>query len=110
MFHVKGVVKMSDDSLKCYGIYIDAAEVVLNIPTGVMDKFLENQNLVGVYQDPDGQRQVLIYNKKDQAKQAVEKAKSLGLNSAEMCPTMIYVPENAVQNKGVNINESNNGC
>lgn len=85
---------------KCYGMYVDTAEVVLNIPTNVMDTLLEScSGLVGVYQDPDGQKQVLIYGSKDQAIFAVDKAKELGFVSAVLCPTMIYVPESDVKNK-----------
>lgn len=103
---------MLDKTIKCYGMYVDAAEVVLNIPSGNMDKLLDSQKVVGVYQDPDGQKQVLIYTKKEQAKAAVKKAKSLGFTSVELCPTRIYVPEKDVLNskKGASEDESCNGC
>lgn len=91
--------KMNQKNLKCYGMYIDTAEVFLNIYTGIMDKLLDAYKVIGVYQDPDGQKQVLIYNSRDTAKLALEKAKSLGFDSAELCPTMIYVPESDVKNK-----------
>ena len=92
---------MSEKTLKCYGMYIDAAEVVLNIPNGKMDELLKTYSLVGVYQDPDGQKQVLIYSSKEKVKLAYNLATSLGFTSVKICNTMIYVPESEVANKDV---------
>ena len=90
---------MSQNMLKCYGIFLDTSEVMNKISTGVMDDLLKSQQLVGVYQDSNGQREVLIYGKKEMAKKAVSIAESLGFKSMQICPTMIYVAESDVKNK-----------
>ena len=81
-----------EKTVKCYGMYIDAAEVLINIPHGKMDEFLKDLPVVGVYQDVDGQRQLFLFNKKQQANKACKKALDIGFTSAVLCPTLVYVP------------------
>ena len=88
---------MAEKSVKCYGMQIDSAEVILSISNGKWEKFLEDQKPLGVFQDPAGQLQVMIFLKKEEAKAAVAKAKEMKMNSVAVWPTMIYVTEDDLQ-------------
>lgn len=88
---------MAEKSVKCYGMQIDSAEVILSISNGKWEKFLEDQKPLGVFQDPAGQLQVMIFLKKEEAKAAVAKAKEMKMSSVAVWPTMIYVTENDLQ-------------
>ena len=90
---------MPQKTVKCYGIKIDTAEVVFHVSTGAMKEFLDGLDVVGVYQDQNGLDQLIVFKKKEQAKQALKKSKEMGFGSTELYPTMIYVPEKDIKKK-----------
>lgn len=90
---------MPQKTVKCYGIKISTADVLFFASTGAMDEFLDGLDVVGVYMDQNGYDQLIVFRKKEQAKQALKKSKEMGFGSTEMYPTMIYVPEKDIKKK-----------
>ena len=88
---------MAEKSVKCYGMQIDAAEIFLNLPSGKWTTFLDEVKPLGVFQDPAGQLQIIIFLSKEDAKAAVDKAQVMKMVSAALWPTMIYVTEDDLQ-------------
>lgn len=91
---------MAKKSVSCYGIFINDSEIFTIKSSGKMEEFIAGLPYVGLYQDSGGDRQCFVFKKKSQAKKAVDKAVSLGLCSAVLHPTVIYVPLDDLDERG----------
>lgn len=84
------VWKMNSE-LKMYGLTISTEEAYQGIQDGRMDELMKCAKAPAVYQDPNGQYQMLLFDHPDKRSAAYHKAHDLGFSSAAYVVQRIYV-------------------